>query len=66
MVAAMKAVAEGNSNVNKAAIVPRTTLQDRSSGRVIHGINPVPRPHLEKTEETELAEFLQTKAEVGF
>jgi len=36
----MKAVVEGCSSVNKAAReygVPRTTLQDRITGRVVHG-----------------------------
>ena len=67
MVAAINAVVEENSSINKAATeygVPRTTLQDRITGRVLYGTKPGPKPHLDKTEEKELAEFLQTTAEV--
>jgi len=41
----MKAVVEGSSSVNKAAReygVPRTTLQDRITGRVVHGTLALP------------------------
>ena len=34
--------------------VPRMTLQDRISGRVIHGKNPGPQPYLNQAEEKEL------------
>jgi len=69
MVAAMKVVVMESSSVNKATMeygVPRTALQDRITGRVFHGTKPGPKPYLDKTEEKELAEFLQTTAEVGY
>jgi len=37
--------------------VPRTTLQDRISGRVIHVMKPGPSPSL-NNEESELAQFV--------
>ena len=40
MLGAIKAVQEGTLGVNRAALefaVPKTTLKDRLSGRVIHG-----------------------------
>ena len=45
--------------------VPRTTLQDRISGRVVHGVKPGPKPYLNKAEESELAEFLGVTSCVG-
>ena len=59
MLAAIKAVRNG-STVNRAAInhgVPGMTLQDRLSGRVIHGTKPGPLSYLNKNEEAKLAEF---------
>jgi len=47
--------------VNRAALeykVPRTTLKDRVSLRVIHGCNMGPKPYLTKDEEKELVDFL--------
>ena len=38
--------------------VPRQTLQDTISGRVIHRSNPGPKPYLSHAEENELTEFL--------
>jgi len=37
--------------------IPRTILQDRIAGRVIHGTKPGPLPYLNKEEEPELAQF---------
>ena len=68
MVAAMNAVSKGCS-VNRAAIehrVPRTTLQDRISGKVQHGIRPGPKPYLNKLEEGNLVEFLEVVSGVGY
>ena len=47
------AVEDGICSVNQATTdhdVPKTTLKDRLSGCVTHGINPGPRPYLDKTE----------------
>ena len=65
---AMEAASSGTVSVNKAADmygVPRSTLKDRLSGRVVHGIKPGPRPYLRKSEERELAEHLKELAEIG-
>jgi len=54
MLAAMNAVKHGEMGLNEAAIahgIPKTTLKDRISGRVTHGINPGPRQYLDKNEE---------------
>ena len=54
MVAAITAVVQGNSSVNKAAMeygVPIITLQDRITGRALHGAKSWPKPYLDKTEE---------------
>lgn len=61
MKAAMKAVEKGSS-IRKAALdhdVPKTTLKDCLSGRVEHGVKPGPRPYLERSEETQLASFIE-------
>ena len=58
MLAVIKAI-QNSSSVNMAAIIhgiPRMTLQDRLSGRVIHGTKPGPLPYLNKNEEDNLAE----------
>ena len=60
MLAAIEAV-ENGCGVNQAAKehgVPKSTLKDRLSGRVVHGTNPGPRPYLNKQEEDELADYL--------
>ena len=57
MEAAMESALSGNMSINRAAElhgVPRTTLQDRLSGRVQHGKNPGPIPYLTTSEEKEL------------
>ena len=46
--------------------MPRTTLQDCISGRVVHRIKPGPKPYLNKAEESELAEFLEVTSSVGY
>ena len=46
--------------------VPKSTLKDRLSGRVLHGRNPGPRPYLDSSEENELADFLVSSAECGY
>ncbi len=69
MKAAIKAVQDGLTSINRAADehgVPRTTLKDRLSGRVVHGTNPGPRPYLNKEEESELSTFLVEASKVGY
>ena len=46
MLAVMNAVKHGEMGLNEAATahgIPKTTLKDRISGKVTHGINPGPR-----------------------
>ena len=60
MLAAMEAVEKG-STILRAAVeygVPRTTLQDRISGRVV--------TYLSKKEEASLGKFLQAVSQVGY
>ena len=68
MVAAMNAVSKGCS-INRAPVehrVPRSTLQDRISGKVQHGTRPGPNPYLNKLEEGNLVEFLEFVSLVGY
>jgi len=46
--------------------VPRSTLNDRLSGRVIHDTKPGPKPYLTTAEEKELAEQLIEAASLGY
>ena len=68
MVGAMQAVADGSSITGAAREhgVPRTTLQDRVLGNVIHGRNPGPKRYLNEAEEKKLSEFLVETAAVGY
>jgi len=62
MCLAIQAVKDG-SNISQAACVhgvPHTTLYDRISGRVSHGVNPSPKPYLSKFEEKGLLNFWHT------
>ena len=62
MVAAMEMAKQPGVSVLRAAIehnVPRSTLQDRVSGKVVHRTKPGPRPYLSQGEEDNLCEFLQ-------
>ena len=68
MEAIMKAV-YNRCSIKRAALehnVPRTTLQDQITGNVEHGSKPGGKPYLNKAEETELANFLQVVAEIGY
>ena len=60
MNAAIAAVKNGGSVLRAAKEhgVPRQTLQDRISGRVVHGTKPGPKPYLTSVEEKELSDFL--------
>ena len=54
MTGAMKAVADGLLGINKAADefgIPRSTLKDRLSGKVVDGTRSGPSPYLSSTEE---------------
>ena len=58
----------GTVSVNRATDtygVSRSTLNDRLSGRVIHGVKPGPRPYLRESEERELVEHLKDFAKIG-
>jgi len=49
--AAMDAVKKGTLNIKRAAVeyeVPKSTLQDRILGKVMHGTNPGAKPCLNK------------------
>jgi len=68
MTGAMKAVADGLFSVNKATDeigVPRLTLKDRLSGKVVHGARSGPTPYLSGVEENELVKFLLTSTDIG-
>ena len=68
MAEALKAVREG-MGVNRAALqhgVPKTTLKDRVSGRVVDGSNPGRAPYLTQAEEKELVSYILTCSKIGF
>lgn len=68
MKAALKAVEDGKS-INRAARdygIPKSTLYDHVSGKVVHGIKPGPRPYLTAGEEKELGIYLKQCAKVGY
>ena len=55
--------------INRAADqygVPRTTLKDILSGRVVQGANPGPTPYLSIEEAAELIQHLLTCANIGY
>ena len=68
MEAAMSSVTKGQMSANKAADlfgVPRSTLKDRLSGRVVHGTKPGPKPYLTRDEEQELSTYLIKASSMG-
>ncbi len=68
MVAAMKAVIEKGMSVRQAAQlydVPKSTLGDRISGRVLPGATSGPPTYLSSEEEEELVTFLCRVAAIG-
>jgi len=68
MVKAIDAVKSGLWSVKRTVEdykVPRTTLQDRISGRVIHGTKPGRSPYLNK-KGSELAQFVVEVSEIGY
>ena len=68
MKAAIQAVEEGQS-VSIAARdhgVPKTSLHDRISGKVVHKVNPGPsRPYLSREEEKELGSYLKQSSKIA-
>ena len=68
MMAAMVSVCRDGLSRNRAAQlhgVPRSTLNDRLSGRVMHGDKPGPKPYLTADEESELSVHLVTVSKMG-
>ena len=68
MKAAMKSVIDDSLSANRAADlhgVPRSTLKDCLSGRVIHGTKPGPKPYLTVDEEGELSQHLLQASAMG-
>ena len=67
MQAALNAVKSGTPVLRAAKEhgIPRQTLNDRVSGRVVHGTKPGPRPYLSSQEEKELSNFDVAKAGYG-
>ena len=59
MKAALKAVEDGESisQAGREYGIPVSTLHDRVSGKVVHGVKPGPRPYLTSGEEKELGPF---------
>ena len=69
MLAAMEDVKSGKLSLSLAAKVhnvPRSTLHDRISGRVLHGHTPGPKPYLLNAEENEFANFLVDVPKAGY
>ena len=66
---AMKAVLESGMSVRRAAVeynVPKSTLNDRIQGKVIHGCRSGPSRYLTEAEEEELLRFLMRSASIGY
>ena len=68
MVAALEAVRGGEPILRVAKMhgIPRSTLQDRIHGRVVHGAKPGPKPYLAADEEEELSMFIVDVAKAGY
>jgi len=68
MKAALEAVAAGQSMSEAAREhgIPKTTLHDRVSGKVIHSVKPGPRPYLSPKEKGNLGLFLKQCAKLGY
>ena len=66
---AIEAVNRGALSVRRAAevyCIPKSTLHDRISGKVVQGASGGPEPYLNVTEEIELIQFLTKCASMGF
>ena len=60
MEAVIRAVKEDKMTVLHASQlhnIPKTTLHDRISGKVLHGSKPGPKPYFLPTDEKEMANF---------
>jgi len=69
MSGAFNAVTCGELKSSEAVVkfgVPRQTLRDRLTGRVIHGMKPGPKPYLTKQDEEILADHLILAARLGY
>ena len=69
MSGALDAVTNGELKVSEAVVkygVPRQTLRDRLTGRVVHSTNPGPKPYLTKDEEELLTDHLILSAKLGY
>ena len=68
MIAAVQEVENGMSTLAAARKhgVPRSTLHDRVTGRVKHGVNPGPAPYLSANEEKQLFDFLLLTRKIGY
>ena len=65
----MEAVTSGRMSIRKSAElhnVPKSTLADRISGRILPGAISGPKPYLDEDEEMELVSFLLRVADLGF
>ena len=66
---ALKAVTKEGKSIREAALhfgVPKSTLGDRVSGRVITGATSGPRAYLDRGEEEELVQFLLRCTDMGY
>ena len=69
MARALNAVTKEGISIREAAIkfgVPKSTLGDRASGRVLSGATSGPKTYLDSSEEDELVQFLIGCAEIGY
>ena len=69
MLGALKSVKDGTMSCNRAATefgVPKTTLKDCVSGRVIHGYKSGKAPYLSHAEEQELYDWLVLRASTSY
>ena len=68
MLSAIETVKFGQSVFHAALVhgVPKSTLHDMMSGRIVHGKKPGPEPYLTSAEEKALSEFLTEVSSVGY
>ena len=69
MLQAVEAIKEGTLELNEASRsyqVPRSTLRDRITSRVMHRKKSGPKPYLSSEEEKELVTFLKQAASIGY